>query len=324
MEQSQVIKDFLREELELFTIYLQKSIKNDNPRISGIVDYLFKANGKRLRPTLVLLAAKACGQVGAETYHGAVTVELLHTATLVHDDVIDMSDTRRGRRSLNAVYDNTRAVLIGDYLLSASLDESVKTGDLAVVRIISELGKKLAEGELVQCSLAEEIVIDESAYFEVIEKKTASLLRASATIGAITGGASPRTVAGFGQLGEILGICFQIRDDIFDYYKADVGKPTGNDIREGKITLPLIYALHTAPREVSGAVLQIIRSRDYSEKNIERLADFAKEYRGVEYAYRKIRELQGEADAIVSQLAVDNAMKTILRLLLAYLNDREY
>ena len=154
-----------------------------------MITYVFNTNGKRLRPILVLLTAKACGRIIPETYHGAVTVELLHTATLVHDDVIDKSDIRRGRRSVNAVYDNTQAVLIGDYLLSTALAESVKTSNLEIIRIISELGKNLAEGELNQFSLANEVIIDEDAYFDVIDKKTASLMRASIAIGALTGGA---------------------------------------------------------------------------------------------------------------------------------------
>lgn len=324
MDQSQIIRDFLQEELELFDIYLRESIKNDNPRISGIIDYVFKANGKRLRPMLVLLTAKACGQIIPETYHGAVTVELLHTATLVHDDVIDKSDMRRGKSSVNAVFDNTRAVLVGDYLLSTALAESVKTKDFNIVRIMSELGRSLAEGELVQYSLAEEILIDEASYFEVIDKKTASLLRASVTIGAITGGAPPQTISKFGRLGGILGICFQIRDDIFDYYKTDVGKPTGNDIREGKVTLPLIYALKNAPKPLSDEVLRVIHSRDYSEENIELVLDFAKEYQGVEYAYKKIRELLDEAEGIISELSIDDHLKDLLRILLIYLNNREY
>lgn len=324
MDQSQIIRDFLQEELGLFDIYLRESIKNDNPRISGIIDYVFKSNGKRLRPMLVLLTAKACGQIIPETYHGAVTVELLHTATLVHDDVIDKSDMRRGKRSVNAVFDNTRAVLVGDYLLSSALAESVKTKDLNIVRIMSELGKSLAEGELVQFSLAEEVLIDEASYFEVIEKKTASLLRASVTIGAITGGASLQTISGFSRLGGILGICFQIRDDIFDYYKTDVGKPTGNDIREGKVTLPLIYALQNAPKTVSGEILQIIQSRDYSDENIEKVLDFAKEYRGVEYAYNKIKELLDEAGTIISEFPVDEQIKYIMRVFLSYLSDRDH
>ncbi|NLX65224.1 MAG: polyprenyl synthetase family protein, partial [Bacteroidales bacterium] len=267
MDQDQIIRDFLREELALFDVYLKEAIKNESPHISEIVDYVFKTNGKRLRPLLVLLTAKACGRVVPETYHGAVTVELLHTATLVHDDVIDKSDMRRGRHSVNAVFDNTKAVLVGDYLLSSALAESVKTKDFNIIRIMSELGKTLAEGELVQFSLAEEILIDEASYFQVIEKKTASLLRASTTIGALTAGASPEIVSEFNRLGGILGICFQIRDDIFDYYSADVGKPTGNDIREGKITLPLIYALKNAPKEAADEIMKIIQSGIYSEKN---------------------------------------------------------
>ncbi len=324
MDQSKIIKDFLQQELDLFDVYLRESIRNDNPRISGIIDYVFKANGKRLRPMLVLLTAKACGQIVPETYHGAVTVELLHTATLVHDDVIDKSDMRRGRLSVNAVYDNTQAVLVGDYLLSSALAESVKTHNLDIVKIISELGQSLAEGELEQFSLAREIIIDEVSYFEVIEKKTASLLRASIIIGAITGGASPQTISRFGRLGGILGISFQIRDDIFDYYKADVGKPTGNDIREGKVTLPLIYALQNAPETVSEQILKVIQSRDYSQENIESVLRFAKEYQGIEYAYKKIKELQEEAGTIISELTIDDQIKDLLRLFLSYLNDRDY
>mgnify|MGYP000915225028 FL=1 len=175
-----------------------------------------------------------------------------------------------------------------------------------------------------QFSLAEEVVIDETSYFEVIEKKTASLLRASITIGAITGGATQETVEIFSRLGGILGICFQIRDDIFDYYKTNVGKPTGNDIREGKVTLPLIYALRRAPEAKSDQVLKIIRSRDYSEENIEDILRFAKDYEGIEYANRKIRELLDEAESIISELSIDNQIKDLLRLFLSYLFERNY
>lgn len=324
MDQSQIIKDFLQEELDLFDIYLRESIRNGNPRVSEIINYVFTANGKRLRPMLVLLTAKACGKIIPETYHGAVTVELLHTATLVHDDVIDKSDLRRGIRSVNAVYGNTKAVLIGDYLLSSALGESVKTKNLEIVKIISELGQCLSMGELEQVSLAEEIVVDEASYFNVIEKKTASLLRASIIIGAITGGASPHIISEFGQLGRILGICFQIRDDIFDYYKADVGKPTGNDIREGKVTLPLIYALRNAPETTSNQMMQLIQARSYSEENIADLLDFAKKYNGVEDAYKKIRALMQEAEAIVSELPIDIQIKAVLHQLILYLNNRNY
>ena len=324
MDQGQLIKNFLREEMLLFEEYLQASVKSDNPLINEMVGYLFNTSGKRLRPLLVLMTAKACGGIIPETYHGAVTVELLHTATLIHDDVIDKSDTRRGKRSLHAVYDNTQAVLLGDYLLSTALLESVKTKDLNIIRIISELGQNLAEGELNQFTLANRIIVDEDAYFEVIDKKTASLMRASIAIGAITGGARSEMIKRFTQLGSILGISFQIRDDIFDYFKKDVGKPTGNDIREGKITLPLIYALQHAPEAISAEMMDIIESRDYSDDNISRLLTFSKEQGGIDYAYGKMNALIENAEEMVSGFRLNEDMESLMRLFLAYLKDRRY
>lgn len=324
MDQGQLIKNFLRDEMLLFEEYLQASVKSYNPLINEMVGYLFNTSGKRLRPLLVLMTAKACGGIIPETYHGAVTVELLHTATLIHDDVIDKSDTRRGKRSLHAVYDNTQAVLLGDYLLSTALLESVKTKDLNIIRIISELGQNLAEGELNQFTLANKIIVDEDAYFEVIDKKTASLMRASIAIGAITGGADSEMITRFTQLGSILGICFQIRDDIFDYFTKDVGKPTGNDIREGKITLPLIYALQHAPEAISAEMMDIIKSRDYSDDNISRLLTFSKEQGGIDYAYGKMSALIENAEEMVSGFRLNDDMESLMRLFLAYLKDRRY
>jgi len=324
MDQGQLIKDFLRKEMLLFEEYLKSSMKSDNPLIREMVGYLFNTSGKRLRPLLVLMTAKACNGIIPETYHGAVTVELLHTATLVHDDVIDKSDTRRGKRSLHAVYDNTQAVLLGDYLLSSALLESVKTNNFDIIRIISELGQNLAEGELNQFTLADRIIVDEAAYFEVIDKKTASLMRASITIGAITGGADSSMISRFTQLGSILGICFQIRDDIFDYFKRDVGKPTGNDIREGKITLPLIYALQHAPAAISDEMLQIINSRNFSDEHIARLLIFAREQGGIDYAYGKMDALIEEAEEIVSGFKFSEEMQSWMRLFLSYLKNRKY
>ncbi|MDD4777026.1 MAG: polyprenyl synthetase family protein [Fermentimonas sp.] len=322
MDQSQLIKDFLQEELFVFDKYLQESIKNKNPLLSEMISYVFSTNGKRLRPTLVLMTAKACGNITPETYHGAVTIELLHTATLVHDDVIDRSDLRRGRRSMNAVYDNTRAVLVGDYLLSTALAESVKTKNLEIVKIIAELGQNLASGELAQYSLASEVIIDEDAYFEVIDKKTASLIRASLAIGAITGGAEKELISQFTRIGTILGICFQIKDDIFDYFKVDVGKPTGKDIREGKITLPLIYALKNAPESDSSSMLDILNLREYSEENIETLLEFTKKYHGIDEANKKIDILLEEAEQIISAFKYDNEVKMYMKTFLSYLRNR--
>lgn len=322
MDESEVIKESLQEELAQFEGYLRKALKTDNKRISDIVQHAFKVDGKRIRPMLVLLVAKCCGKITLATYHGAVTVELLHTATLMHDDVVDEAATRRGQPSANAVFDNKRSVLAGDYVLSSALVESVKTGNLEIIGIISELGKNLAEGELNQYSLVNEVLIDEEEYFKVIDKKTASLLYACAKIGAITAGADRYTVDEFGRVGRILGIAFQIRDDIFDYYKADIGKPTGNDIREGKITLPLIYALKNAPKEVSEDMMNIIRSSDFSSENIEILLDFAKRNGGIEYAQKTIDKLIDEAAEIVKNVSVDNEYKMMLNLLLIYLKNR--
>ncbi len=324
MDQGQLINNFLRDEMLLFEEYMQASVKSDNPLINEMVSYLFNTSGKRLRPLLVLMTAKACGGIIPETYHGAVTVELLHTATLIHDDVIDKSDTRRGKRSLHAVYDNTEAVLLGDYLLSTALLESVKTKDLNIIRLISELGQNLAEGELNQIFLANNIIVDEDAYFEVIDKKTASLMRASIAIGAITGGADNEMIERFTHLGSILGISFQIRDDIFDYFKKDVGKPTGNDIREGKITLPLIYALQHAPEAISAEMMEIIKSRDYSDDNISRLLTFSKEQGGIDYAYGKVNALIENAEQMVSGFRLNEDMELLMRLFLSYLKDRRY
>ncbi|MDO5663930.1 MAG: polyprenyl synthetase family protein [Bacteroidia bacterium] len=322
MDQSEVIKESLSNELNQFGIYLRRALETDNKRISDIVEHAFKVDGKRIRPMLVFLVAKCCGEITPATYHGAVTVELLHSATLMHDDVVDEAQTRRGQLSANAVFDNKRSVLAGDYVLSSALRESVRTENLEIMDLISELGQNLAEGELNQYSLANEIIIDEEEYFEVIEKKTASLLYVCAKIGAITAGADRFTIDEFGKVGRLLGIAFQIRDDIFDYYKADVGKPTGNDIREGKITLPLIYALKNAPKEISDEMMNIVCSSDFSSENIEILLNFAKNNNGIEYAQKTMEKYLEEAEQIIKNVSINNEFRILLNMLLMYLKNR--
>ncbi len=326
MGKSQVIniKKSLRKEFEQFDIYLNQALNNDNRRVADIIEHSFNKDGKRIRPMLVFLVAKACGNVTKSTYHGAVTVELLHTATLIHDDVVDESFTRRGQPSANAIFDNKRSVLAGDYVLSSALRESVKTDNFEVIAIISQLGQKLAEGELNQYSLANEIIVDEEEYFRVIELKTASLLEACAKIGAITSGADSKTVENFGKIGNILGVAFQIRDDIFDYYKADVGKPTGNDIREGKITLPLIYALKNAPEADSEKMMQIINARDFSTDNIEKLIAFAKQHGGIEYAQKTNEQLLNQAEQLLNKISVVEEYKQMFSFLMIYLKNRSF
>ena len=324
MDFNQLIKESFREELQLFDTYLRKSVANDNPRISKVVNHIFAANGKRLRPSLVFLSAKACGKITPETYHGAVTVELLHTASLVHDDVIDKSELRRNRPSANAAFDNTHAVLVGDYLLSSAALEGFKMDDTDIAEMIAQLSKSLAEGEINQYVIASEMIIDENEYFDVIDKKTASLMRACTIIGAKTANASEKTVELFGQLGQLLGIAFQLKDDIFDYFSDDVGKPIGNDIREGKITLPLIYALQNAPESESKQMLEIIHARDFSTDNIQKLFAFTKANGGIEYTYSKIDSCIADAEKIVAMCEIDADKKQMLRILLLYLRDRKY
>lgn len=313
----------IAKELDIFSASYKDSVFCENPRIQSIVEYVMKSDGKRVRPILLLLAAKACGQINETTYHSAITVELLHTASLIHDDVVDESKMRRGLASINAIYDNKMAVLVGDYFLSSALIKSVLTGNLEIISSISTLGRSLAEGELNQLSLVKESVISEAEYFEVIKKKTASLLSICMKVGAISVGGKEEDVRLFTLLGEYLGICFQLKDDIFDYFTTDVGKPTGNDIREGKITLPLLYALKNADQDLANKYTSIIEAGDFTEENIDALITFAKASDGIEYAYSKIDEYKGKALEIIAKLP-DSEVKDALHVAIDYVIERAY
>lgn len=265
-------------EFKRFNDEFAASLRSETTRLQSAIDQILKASGKHVRPLLVLLAAKACGGVTENTINSAVFLELLHTATLIHDDVIDETKQRRGVPSLNAIFDNRVSVLVGDYVLSSALIRSIQTGNLKIIGIVSGLGRDLSEGEIKQLETAEESIIDEACYMQVIRKKTAMLLSACAEIGAISANASDEMVKKCRDFGEYLGYSFQIKDDIFDYFKeANIGKPTGNDIREGKVTLPLLYALRTAKQtEEVERYLRIIKEKDFSTENIEELIAFAK------------------------------------------------
>lgn len=323
MDKKLLIAQPVAHELDKFNEYYKDSVFCNNERIQEIIDYIMKSDGKHIRPILLLLAAKACGEVNNMTYNTAITVELLHTASLIHDDVVDESKIRRGKASVNAVYDNKMAVLAGDYFLSTALIKSVMTGNIDVISDISALGRSLAEGELNQLSLVKELIIDEKEYFEVIKKKTASLMSVCMRSGAMSAGGSADQVAMFTELGEILGICFQLRDDIFDYFSTAIGKPTGNDIREGKITLPLLYALENAPENDKEDLLKIINSYDYTEENITKLLAYAKDHGGIEYAYRKIDEYKARAEELIATVD-DNDIRKALIATVEYIVERSY
>lgn len=323
MDKKLLIAKPIASELERFISYFRESIFCNNPRIQEIIDYIMKSDGKHIRPILLLLAAKACGEITETTYHSAVTVELLHTASLIHDDVVDESKMRRGRLSTNAIYDNKMAVLAGDYFLSTALIKSVLTGNIEIISAISSLGRSLAEGELNQLSLAKEIILDETEYFEVIKKKTASLLSVCMKIGAQSVNANSETVERFANLGEYLGICFQLRDDIFDYFSNNVGKPTGNDIREGKVTLPLLYALKNTDSDESLKMMHIVKEANFSDENVSTLISFAKENGGIEYAYNKIEVFKQKALGIIDILE-DGEVKEALINTVKYVVERVY
>lgn len=323
MDQKILIAEPIAAELEKFKSYYKQSISCDNIRIQSIIDYIMKSDGKHIRPILLFLAAKSCGNINEVTYNSAITIELLHTASLIHDDVVDESKMRRGRVSLNAIYDNKMAVLAGDYFLSTALIKSVLTGNIDIISEISDLGRNLAEGELNQLSLVKEIIIDEREYFEVIKKKTASLMSVCMKVGAISVNATEEEIETFESLGEYIGICFQMRDDIFDYFDHNVGKPTGNDIHEGKITLPLLHALINKNAKNRDEMLAIVNSKAFTDENIQLLISFAKENGGIEYTYKKMEEYKNKALNLISSIK-DDSMRKGLEDVIYYIVNRSY
>lgn len=309
-------------EFKRFNEEFAASLRSETNRLQSAIDRILNASGKHVRPLLVLLTAKACGQVTDNTINSAVLLELLHTATLIHDDVIDETKQRRGVPSLNAIFDNRISVLVGDYVLSTALIRSIQTGNLQIIGIVSNLGRDLSEGEIKQLETAEESIIDESCYMQVIRKKTAMLLSACAEIGSISVGASGEMVEKCREFGEYLGYCFQIKDDIFDYFKeANIGKPTGNDIREGKVTLPLLHALKTGRREEVDKCLRIIKEKDFTTENISLLIDFAKANGGIEYAEQRMQEYRDKAVEVLMTLPESEAREGLL-LLADYIVER--
>jgi octaprenyl-diphosphate synthase len=273
---------------------------------------------------LLLLSARLFGPVNDTAIDSAVLLELLHTASLIHDDVIDETKERRGRPSLNAFFDNRISVLVGDYVLSSALIRSVHTGNFRIMRVVSEVGRALAEGEIKQLETADEVVLAEEAYMQIIRKKTAFLLSASAEIGAISSNASDEAIALCRSFGEFLGYCFQIRDDIFDYYDegSRLGKPTGNDILEGKVTLPLLYALKKSGAEEAERMRALIERHDYTPEHIRELLDFAKKHGGIDYAYERMHYYYGQAMAVLRHLP-ETPSRHALEALAAYIIERD-
>lgn len=268
---------------------------NPNPLLREIILHVNKQRGKQMRPMMVLLFGKMFGEVSDTTYSAALALELLHTGSLVHDDVVDESMQRRGQASVNAIYNNKLAVLVGDYLLSMALAFTGRCGNPRITNLVGALGQTLADGEIFQMFHSHEKLVSEEVYLEIIRKKTASLFSTSAEVGAISVGASEENIVRARQIGEYIGICFQIRDDIFDYYTNDVGKPTGNDMREGKLTLPIIYAVRTQGDENIRTMIDRLKSGELSDAEINELIEFAKDKGGIEYAEHTMRQYRQKA-----------------------------
>lgn len=296
MDKLTAIRRPVEQELTAYKEMFDAALAHEDDFLGQALDYVRRRQGKMMRPLLVVLMAKELGKVSVNSLRSAVTLELLHTASLVHDDVVDESGERRGQRSVNAVYDNKVAVLVGDYLLSTSLLQAAQTSNIHVVEIISRLGGTLSEGEVYQLANIRKEHISEEAYFHIIYHKTAALFAACAELGAISAGGNADYVARAKRFGELVGLCFQIRDDIFDYYEdSKIGKPTGNDMLEGKLTLPVIYAIQHADNERVTQLAARVKSGEASAAEIAELVDYTKSHGGIEYAERRMRELHNEA-----------------------------
>lgn len=276
-----------------------------------------------MRPMLLLLMAKLYGEVCPETLHAAVSLELLHTASLVHDDVVDESTERRGQLSVNAIYNNKVAVLVGDYLLATSLVQVGKTHNYAIIDEVSRLGQNLSEGELLQLANVTNPEFSEKIYFDVIRKKTAVLFAACTKSGALSVGVTDEQAEFARLFGEYIGLCFQIKDDIFDYYDSkEIGKPTGNDMLEGKLTLPVLYALNTTRDKEAEEIAVKVKNGEASADEIARLIEFAKKCGGIEYAIKTMHAFKEEALSLLAALP-DSDVKTALTAYLDYVVDRD-
>lgn len=316
------IKQSIDAELTQLNIIINDTLRSDNPLMNTIVSNYLKTKGKQLRPILVLLSGRLFGGINKQVITAGAAIEMLHNASLIHDDVIDQSKTRRGVDTINGVWENHVAVLVGDFFVSRALVCAVETGDNNILKVLASLGADLSLGEIDQFDTARHHTINEDAYFNIIGKKTASLFTSCVEVGGLAAGARPEQLKSIKEYARLLGLCFQIKDDTFDYFHDPVvGKPTSNDLREGKVTLPLIYALsqrHNAKRE---EMMQILVKGNYSTGEIEKLVEWAKTCGGIEYANLKMRELCNKAESLLDEYG-DNDDTRALKAIFHYIIDR--
>jgi octaprenyl-diphosphate synthase len=317
------IKAPIAAEMQEFELKFKSSMNSSVPLLNKITHYIVKRKGKQMRPMFVFLSAKICGEMNESSYRAAALIELLHTATLVHDDVVDDSNERRGFFSVNALWKNKIAVLVGDFLLSKGLLLSIDNNDFHLLSLVSNAVREMSEGELLQIEKARRLDIDEAVYFDIIQKKTASLIAACCGCGAASVTTDKEVIGKMQAFGEAVGIAFQIKDDLFDYGDGtNIGKPTGIDIKEKKMTLPLIYALNNASYWDRRKVINIVKNNNNDPKKVAEVIDFVIKSGGIQYAEKRMNEYKSKALELLSSFA-DSASKASLEGLVRYTTERK-
>jgi len=319
----QTIQQTLAPELKLLNDRIMATLDSPNELMNRVVRNYLEKKGKQIRPILVMLSAKLLGEVNDRVVAGAVAVELLHNASLIHDDVVDDTLTRRGKPTINGTWDNHLAVLVGDFFLSNALLQGVDTGDIRIVRSISDLGRLLSIGELDEIYNARYNHLDEETYFKIIYRKTASLFVSCVEVGAYGVGVDDERLEALREFARLLGLCFQIKDDIFDYFSDEkIGKPTGNDLREGKITLPLLHVLENVENPRHAEMVELARRDVLNRDDIDKLIEFAIEGGGVDYAYETMHRLRDEAVEAL-EIFADSPEKEAFMSLIDFIINRE-
>lgn len=308
------IKKPIAADIDAFEERFKSSMQSSVPLLDRITHYIVKRKGKQIRPMFVFFSASICGGITDATHRGAALVELLHTATLVHDDVVDNSYQRRGFFSINALWKNKIAVLVGDFLLSKGLLLSIENNDFKLLQIVSEAVKQMSEGELLQVEKVRRMDVDEPIYYEVIRQKTASLIASCCACGAASAGADEATIEKMRLFGEKIGIAFQIKDDMFDFGTDDVGKPLGIDIKEKKVTLPLIYSLNNTPSSERKRIINMVKNHNDDPKKIEQIIRFVKETGGLQYAETQMKKYQEEAFEILNTFPKSDSRESLEQL----------
>jgi octaprenyl-diphosphate synthase len=309
-------------EMEEFENRFRASMKSKIPMLDKVTHYIIRRKGKQMRPMFIFLTAKMLGNINDKTYDGATLVELLHTASLVHDDVVDDANERRGFFSVNALWKNKIAVLVGDYMLSKVLLLSIEKNNTNLLEIIARAVKEMSEGELLQIEKARKLDITEEIYFDVIRKKTASLISTCCELGALSVGRLDQR-ENMREFGELIGICFQLKDDIFDYGEpGKIGKPTGLDIRERKMTLPLIYVLSNAPENIKKTLINTIKNHNENPKKVKNAVNLVIEYGGIEYTHKKMLEYKEKALRLIKDFPYSDSKESVIGLV-EYTTNRE-